>query len=225
MFTVAELRRYPVKSMGGESLPTAEIDTRGLVGDRRYAVVDADGRFASGKSTRRFKRRDEIFAYAATTDGDRVRVTGGDGSWVVGDPALDAALTDAMGAAVHVLPENGVPHFDAGAVSLIGTATLDWCREHFDVDAESRRLRANVVIVTDEPFVEETWIGRGLKLGPVGLTVVERIERCRTIDLAQDGVATTTRWLTALAGPRDLKLGIYADVAQTGTISAGDTVS
>ena len=29
-------------------------------------------------------------------------------------------------------------------------------------------------------------------------TVVERVERCRTVDLAQDGVATTTPWLKAL---------------------------
>jgi uncharacterized protein YcbX len=194
------------------------------VGDRRYAVVDADGRFACGKDSRRFKRRDEVFAYAAATDGDRVRVTGPGGSWAVGDPALDTALTEAMGAAVHVLAESAVPHFDAGAVSLVGTATLDWCREHLEVDAQARRLRPNVVVVTDEPFVEETWVGRDLLIGQVSLTVVERIERCRTIDLAQDGIATTTRWLKALGATRDLQLGVYAEVARPGLIRVGDAV-
>ncbi|WP_297734344.1 MOSC N-terminal beta barrel domain-containing protein [Nocardioides sp.] len=33
------LRRYPVKSMGGERLDAVEVDRRGLVGDRVNAVV------------------------------------------------------------------------------------------------------------------------------------------------------------------------------------------
>ena len=55
---VVALRRYPVKAMGGESLGLAQVDERGLVGDRWFAVVDADGRFATGKSSRRFRRHD-----------------------------------------------------------------------------------------------------------------------------------------------------------------------
>ncbi len=51
----------PVKSMGGEALEAVRLDVRGLEGDRWYAVEDADGHFASGKSTRRFRRRDPVF--------------------------------------------------------------------------------------------------------------------------------------------------------------------
>ena len=73
--TVAAIRRYPVKSMGGESLEHVELDARGLVGDRRYAVVDGDGKLSSGKDSRRFRRRDQVFSYAAGTSPDgRVEV-------------------------------------------------------------------------------------------------------------------------------------------------------
>jgi hypothetical protein len=54
--------------------------------------------------------------------------------------------------------------------------------------------------------------------------MVERIERCRTIDLAQDGVATTTRWLKALGGSRELCVGVYADVVTPGSVAVGDPV-
>ena len=40
-FNVEQLRRYPVKSMGGEALTSIELTARGLVGDRHYAVRDA----------------------------------------------------------------------------------------------------------------------------------------------------------------------------------------
>ena len=221
---VVALRRYPVKSLGGESLGSVTVDERGLAGDRWYAVVDGDGRFGCGKDSRRFRRRDAVFSYAAHTTASSVVVTGPGGSWPVGDSALDANLSAACDDDVAVLPEGDVPHFDAEAVSLIGTATLDWCRTELGVDADVRRLRTNVVVETTEPFVEETWIGSGLTIGSVGLSVSERVERCRTINLAQDGVATTTPWLKALGASRELCVAVYASVVTPGVLSVGDAV-
>ncbi|WP_204037573.1 MOSC N-terminal beta barrel domain-containing protein, partial [Actinoplanes utahensis] len=53
---ITEIRRYPVKSMLGEQIPAAVLGARGLTGDRLWAVRDADGKFGSGKNTRRFRR-------------------------------------------------------------------------------------------------------------------------------------------------------------------------
>ncbi|QAY71344.1 MOSC domain-containing protein [Xylanimonas protaetiae] len=223
--TVRSLRRYPVKSMGGEALDAVVVDARGLVGDRAFAVVDDEGHFASGKNTRRFRRRDAVFGYTAATSGDGVVVTGRDGRWAVGSPALDAELTRALGVPSRVLPEAGTPHFDACAVSLVGTATLAWCAQRWGIDADPRRLRVNLVVDTDEPFVEETWVGSGIAVGEVELRGVERIERCRTIDLAQDGASGAGRWLKPLGAERGLCLAVYADVVVPGTVRVGDVVS
>jgi uncharacterized protein len=221
---VAGLRRYAVKSMGGEELHYAEFDSRGLVGDRWYAVEDADGHFASGKNTRRFRRRDSVFCYAARTDGGTVLVTGPDGEWVVGDPHLDATLSGQMGLTVRVRAEREVPHQDMGSVSLIGTATLDWCTERWGVNADARRLRPNIVVATSVPFVEETWVGKRLGIAGVELDVVERAPRCRMIDIDQDGATARGRWLKWLAAERDMFLAVYADVRIPGCISLGDEV-
>jgi len=148
-----EIRRYPVKAMGGESLEYAEVDARGLVGDRAYAVVDSDGKLATGKHSQRFRRRDEVFEFASRTTPGGVRVTGRGGEWAVPSDDLDRVLSDAMRDQVRVLPETTTPYFDAGQVSMVGTASLDWCREHLGVDADRRRIRPNLVLDTDEPFV------------------------------------------------------------------------
>jgi uncharacterized protein len=52
---VAGLWRFPVKSMRGERLEQAELTEHGLVGDRAYALIDADtGKVVSAKSVRLF---------------------------------------------------------------------------------------------------------------------------------------------------------------------------
>lgn len=223
--TVVALRRYPVKSMGGEALRSVELDARGLVGDRWYAVEDEDGRFASGKDSRRFRRRDTVFEHAArTTDSGEVVVSSGMGTWAVGDAALDAELSTVMEAAVRVLPETTVGHQDQGAVSLVGTATLAWCAERWGLEAGPRRLRVNVVVDTDEPFVEETWVGRSLTVGSVGLRVVERVPRCRMVDVAQDGTSAEGSLLKHLGAERDLCLAVYADVETPGVLAVGESL-
>jgi len=53
--TIAEIWRFPVKSMAGERLQTAEITSDGVVGDRAYALVDeATGDVVSAKNVRHF---------------------------------------------------------------------------------------------------------------------------------------------------------------------------
>jgi hypothetical protein len=216
------LRRYPVKSMGGESLQAVELDARGLAGDRWYAVEDEEGRFASGKNTRRFRRRDAVFDYTAVSTGTTVTVTGPEGEWVVGEPALDATLSQHMGAAVRVLPEDQVAHQDMGSVSVIGTATLAYCAARWGLDADPRRLRVNIVVSTTEPFLEEEWLGHRIGIGCADLSVTQRIPRCRMIDIDQDGATATGRWLKPLATERDMFLAVYADVAHPGAVRVGD---
>jgi len=49
--SIVSLWRYPVKSMMGEELNAVEVAERGLVGDRAYALLDAEtGKVASAKN-------------------------------------------------------------------------------------------------------------------------------------------------------------------------------
>ena len=55
--------------------------------------------------------------------------------------------------------DHHAPTSDAGQVSLVGTASLDWCREHLGVDADRRRIRPNLV-VDDQRAVRRGDLGR-----------------------------------------------------------------
>ena len=47
------LHRYPVKSLRGEEFHSLEIDARGFVGDRRWMVIDDNGRFLTQRQQER----------------------------------------------------------------------------------------------------------------------------------------------------------------------------
>jgi uncharacterized protein len=47
---IAELWRYPVKSMAGERLPMADIRETGIVGDRVGQVINAAGRTVTSRT-------------------------------------------------------------------------------------------------------------------------------------------------------------------------------
>ncbi|SES07123.1 hypothetical protein SAMN05216199_1852 [Pedococcus cremeus] len=225
---LVELWRFPVKSMAGERLTSVEVDDRGLVGDREWAVYDEEGRLASGKRTNRFRRMDEVFTLSARTVDDHVEVLLPDGRQVVaGEGPADLALSDHFGEEVELAPEADIAHQDAGQVSLVGTATL---RElgtmcGLDEPVDPRHLRANLVVETAEPFEEEGWVDREVRAGQVVLRVVERIERCRMVDLEQVGLPALGGLLKVVGAERDLCAGVYADVVESGAIAEGDQLT
>jgi uncharacterized protein YcbX len=65
MLHLTALYLYPVKSCRGLAVASAAVDVHGLVGDRRFLVVDAEGRFL----TQRAHPRMALIETALTTDG------------------------------------------------------------------------------------------------------------------------------------------------------------
>ncbi|HTL68093.1 MAG TPA: MOSC N-terminal beta barrel domain-containing protein [Lacunisphaera sp.] len=53
---VSGLFIYPVKSLRGYALPSAEVDELGFVGDRRFMVVDVNGKFQTQRGAPRMAR-------------------------------------------------------------------------------------------------------------------------------------------------------------------------
>jgi len=104
--TVAAVYRYPVKSMLGEDLAAAEIDPRGVAGDRAFAVIDpAENRVGSAKIPKKWARLYEFrAAYHPSSNGAASvpQVTFPDGSVVPADsPEIDARLSGILGKEVR----------------------------------------------------------------------------------------------------------------------------
>ncbi len=99
---ITQLWRYPVKSMLGEQLTTADIGEHGITGDRSFALVDAEtGKVCSAK---RHDLWGALFSMRSTLERDgvaRVTLPGGT-EHTTDDPHLPAALSDILGRTVTV---------------------------------------------------------------------------------------------------------------------------
>lgn len=106
---VSAIRRYPVKSMLGEELDSAKVTERGLLGDRAYALVDAEtGKVASAKDPRRWPNLFEFRArfgepFATAGSLPPARITLPDGESVTTDqPDIETRLSAAVGRPVRL---------------------------------------------------------------------------------------------------------------------------
>lgn len=114
--TVASLHRFPVKSMQGESLEAVDVDENGIVGDRTWALRDAEtGKLISAKRPRLWRA---LLDCTATGTGDDVEVTLPDGSsYGIEDSGLRVSLSALLGREVG---------FEASTGPMQGTYESDW---------------------------------------------------------------------------------------------------
>jgi uncharacterized protein len=226
---VSRLWRYPVKSMLGEECEHVDVDTRGVAGDRAFAVRDAAGKLGSGKTTRRFRQIDGLFAYRAVYSGEAPEILFPDGRrFRSDDPQVHRALSDMLQLPVALAREDRVSHLDSGPVHIVTTASLAWLRAALpDARVDERRFRPNLLVETaGDGLVEHGWLGKTLCIGKsVRLHVNRLTERCRMVTLAQGDLPADPRVLTRIGREADLHFGVYAEVVVPGRIAREDPIT
>ena len=91
MASVLEVWRYPVKSMAGERLDSCEVAEMGLVGDRRWALVDGSPNRAGKPLT--IREDEKLMTYRARLGGRGVEVVAPGGEVVGMDGVLVSRLS------------------------------------------------------------------------------------------------------------------------------------
>jgi len=205
--TVQLLRRFPLRSAGGEEPAATTLDAAGLAGDRGWAVVDAAGGVLTARQLPWLGgvRAELVPGGPGGQPGLRARVGGQE----VSGPALDAELSALVGRPVAVLradaagaeagaPGPSGPHREGAAVHLVSAGAADAPDAPRGFDPGER---ANVVLALDAAVApagsERAWVGRRLRLGGAELVLTRTPGRC---------------------------LGVYADVLVPGVVRVGDDV-
>ncbi len=239
---VAEIWRYPVKSVGGERLDSAVVTARGVIGDRSHGIVDVE----TGNVLTARRAPELLFASArlvGASVSSGVELTLPDGTQL--DVArrdreeVDDALSGWLGRRVELRSAGAdggtyeapmdVEH-DADWVSWkgpglawhdSGRARVSIVSAHSLGGWDRRRFRANVVVSGSG---EDALVGRRLGIGTVHLDVVKQIGRCVMVTRPQPGIERDLDVLRTINRERDGCLAVGCLVARPGMLMTGDDV-
>ena len=151
--------------------------------------------------------------------GRRVALELVDGPWA-------AAYSEHLGYDVQVARATAGDVVYGGRVSLVTTGSLDELSRRVGLPVLDSQMRATFTVHTDEPHLEDAWLGRRLTLGEAEVEVRGAIPRCHVIDLDPDTGARRTEAMKALADYRrdhnEVLFGVDAVVTRPGRVHVGD---
>lgn len=181
---------YPLKSGSAQAVTRAGVLPSGaLQGDRRWALIDAEGRFWNAKRTPRLQ---QFRTWIAPDEVLSVRdVDGTEGAWSLRSEANACAdwFSMRLGGPVRLV-ENAAHGFpddsESPGPTLVSTATLVTVASWFPgltVDEVRARFRANLEIDGVPPFWEDRLCGPSgtapsFRLGDVTFAAVNPCQRC-----------------------------------------------
>jgi MOSC domain-containing protein len=210
---IAQLWRFPVKSMAGEPLAEADVYWHGIRGDRRYALVQPE-LVHSDFPWLTIRERAELVGYRPRLltpekpDASRVVVRTPDGA------EMDIeALADRFSA--HAIKLNRGA-FDSAPLSLISLGTAG--------ELDLRRFRMNLVTDAPDAFAEDAHIGHTLRIGGLRLRVDRPDSRCTIITTDPDTGDRDPRILKEYGRVHDACAGVYCSIVQPGVVAVGDEV-
>jgi len=206
---IAELWRYPVKSMGGEPLEEARLSEDGIAGDRALAVLDASGRILTARTHPRLLRH-----RGSMGPGGEPLVDGR--PWT--DPGVARDVEVAAGPGAHLRRMDGPDRFDVlpllvatdGAIASLGY--------------DRRRFRPNLLVGEVPGLAERTWEGRLLRAGECLVAVRDLRGRCVMTTFDPDTGAQDVNVLRRIAREMGGRLALNCGVVRGGTLRVGDLV-
>ncbi len=203
--TVAEVWRYPIKSMGGERVRAVYAAPRGLRGDRRLAFSSSGAPVGkpmlSGEERHRMLRCTARFLFA---------------------PETDAPVEPVC---VEVTTHTG-ERLRAAAPALMSLGTLGQLSDEMGFPVEPARFRENILL--DLPgfdgFGEDAFVGRTLRIGEAEIAIKERDPRCRIITVDPATGALLPELMKLVAREHESKAGVYGVAVVPGIVAEGDPV-
>jgi uncharacterized protein YcbX len=251
---VVRMSIAPVKALRVVNPDEVELTHAGVVGDRRFWLVDADRRLVNGKDHPELMRVqpewDEISRRLKLAFPDGTVV---DGEVEPGEPFAaelygtphpsrlvpgpwHEALSEFVGQPLTLLWSEGGAQdrgIDRGGwASLISRGSLEQLRAEAGAadEVDGRRFRMLFEIDGVDAHEEDTWLDNRVAIGDAVIVPLGDVGRCVVTTCDPDTGVSDLDTLKLLAGYRKdgvtepLPFGVYCDVAVPGRVRVGDAV-
>jgi hypothetical protein len=206
---VAELWRYPVKSLAGEPLDTVDILLGGIPGDRVVQVYDARGRIVTSRTT------PGLLGLRATTSPTGVPLVDG-AAWTT--PEVAKAIEAIAGPGARLVRNEGPQRFDVLPLLVATDGAID------ALGLDRRRFRPNILVAGVDGLAEREWPGRRARIGGTIVAFKKLRGRCVMTTYDPDTLEQDPSVLRRIVQDLGGRLALDSYVVQAGRVSVGDPV-
>lgn len=206
---IAEIWRYPVKSLAGERLGGARLADDGVPGDRRVVVVNGEGVVLTSRT------RPTLLGLEATLGPDGEPLVDGR-PWT--DPEVAERIRAAAGADARLVRYDDPERFDVLPL-LVAT---DGAVAHMGFDR--RRLRPNILVAGVEGLAEREWPGRRIRAGEAEIAFLQLRGRCVMTTYDPDTQVQDPEVLRRIVEMLGGKMALDSSVVRGGLVRVGDPV-
>jgi len=207
---VAELWRYPVKSLRGEQITETDITELGIPHDREIVVLRESVRRVATARTKY-----KLLALQGSINAEGVTTINGH-RWDSSE--AQQLVTVACDEPTQLLQFAGPQRFDVLPL-LVAT---DGAIEYMHVDR--RRFRPNIILGGVEGLTERTWEGKNLRIGSVVIHAAQLRSRCVMTTYDPDTQQQDTSVLHRIVKELDGTFALDCSVITPGHIEVGDPV-
>jgi uncharacterized protein len=252
MATVTRISIAPVKGLGLVHPDEVELETTGVLANRRFYIVDAEGRrYGQIRNGRLVRVRP---SYDPTAE--HLELAFPDGTIAAGDVELAEPVTtdfygrpvtgrlvrgpwsQALSNAFHrplrlvQAPPGAAVDRGRGHVSLISEASLRELAAQAGEDepVDGRRFRMLFQVDGVDAHGEDTWLKRRLRVGEALVKIRGTVGRCAiTTQNPETGLPDfdtlrVIRDYRGLSAKRELDFGVYGEVLEPGRVRVGDSI-
>ena len=209
---IAEIWRYPVKSLAGEPLESAELGPMGISGDRLFQVRRADGAIVDARAHPR------LLALHPTLASDGALRVDGE-PWDAPQVAKRIEDAAAVGPGAHLERREISERFDVLPLMVVTSSAVE------ALGYDRRRFRPNLVLGGTEGMEERGWGGHALEVGIARIGVLRLRPRCVMTTWDPDTQEQNPQVLRDLAEKWGGAFALDCWVIRGGTIRVGDPVA
>jgi len=213
---LAEIWRYPVKSMAGERLQAARLGRDGVEGDRRVQVRLGDMDSEAGERIVTARSRPQLLGHRATLGPDGEPLVDGR-PWRAASVAADVERAAGAGARLELSDEVQL-RYDILPLLVATDGAID------SLGLDRRRFRPNLLIGGVQGLAERDWQGRRLRIGEVVVALADLRGRCVMTTFDPDTLEQDPQVLRTIVQRLGGVLGLNAEVARGGVVRVGDPV-
>ena len=213
---LAEIWRYPVKSMAGESLASVRLGRDGVAGDRRVQVRVGDMDSEAGERIVTARSRPQLLGHRATLGPDGEPLVDGR-PWRAASVAADVERAAGAGARLELSDEVQL-RYDILPLLVATDGAID------SLGLDRRRFRPNLLLGGALGLAERSWEGRRLRIGEAVIALADLRGRCVMTTFDPDTLEQDPKVLRTIVQRLGGVLGLNAEVARGGVVRVGDPV-